>query len=97
MGGSYYQTYPDTHWVEDASFIRGESATLGYNIGKKFLGINRLRVYANLKNFFVLTKYTGYDPEGSDNDNMGAALVPSMDFYMYPRPTELTLGVNIVF
>jgi TonB-linked SusC/RagA family outer membrane protein len=97
MGGSYYQTYPDTHWVEDASFIRGESATLGYNIEKKFLGINRLRVYANLKNFFVLTKYTGYDPEGSDNDNMGAALVPGMDFYMYPRPTELTFGVNIVF
>jgi hypothetical protein len=54
-------------------------------------------VYANLKNFFVLTKYTGYDPEGSDNDNMGAALVPGMDFYMYPRPTELTFGVNIVF
>jgi len=61
------------------------------------MGINRLRVYANAKNFFVLTKYSGYDPEGSDNDNMTDSLVPGMDFYMYPRPTEYTFGVNIIF
>ena len=101
MGGSYYQTYPDTWWVEDASFVRGEGATLGYTFAKNLLGMNRVRVFANAKNFFVLTKYTGYDPEGSDNDNMGttigAVLVPGMDFYMYPRPTEYTFGVNIVF
>jgi len=97
MGGSYYQTYPDTWWVEDASFIRGEGATIGYTFSKKVLGINRLRVYANAKNFFVLTKYSGYDPEGSDNDNMGDSLVPGMDFYMYPRPTEYTFGVNVIF
>ncbi len=101
MGGSYYQTYPDTWWVEDASFVRGEGATIGYTFAKNLLGINRMRVYANAKNFFVLTEYSGYDPEGSDNDNMGstigAVLVPGMDFYMYPRPTEYTFGVNIVF
>ncbi len=97
MGGSYYQTYPDTWWVEDASFVRGEGATLGYTFAKNLLGINRVRIFANAKNFFVLTKYSGYDPEGSDNDNMNAALVPGMDFYMYPRPTEYTFGVNIVF
>jgi len=97
MGGSYYQTYPDTWWVEDASFLRGEGATIGYTFSKKVMGINRLRVYANAKNFFVLTKYSGYDPEGSDNDNMTDSLVPGMDFYMYPRPTEYTFGVNIIF
>lgn len=99
MGGAYYQTYPDTRWIEDVSFIRGEGATLGYTIPTSVLnkvGINRFRVYANTKNFFVITKYTGYDPEGSDNDNMDS-ITPGMDFYMYPRPTTYTIGVNVVF
>lgn len=99
MGGAYYQTYPDTHWIEDCSFVRGEGATLGYTFGKPILsriGVSKLRVYANAKNFFVITDYTGYDPEGSDNDNMDS-ITPGMDFYMYPRPTTYTLGVNITF
>ena len=100
MGGAYYQTYPDTHWVEDASFLRGEGATLGYTfkesvIGK--IGLSRLRLYFNAKNFFVITKYTGYDPEGSDRDNMHDPLTPGMDFYMYPRPTVFSFGVNLIF
>lgn len=98
MGGAYYQTYPDTWWIEDASFIRGEGATLGYTLpGNIIGGISRLRVYATAKNFFVITKYSGYDPEGSDRDNMGDNLTPNMDFYMYPRPKTFTFGVNLAF
>jgi hypothetical protein len=96
MGGAYYQTYPDTWWIEDASFVRGEGATLGYSFNN-VKGLSRLRLYATAKNFFVLTKYSGYDPEGSDNDNMGDSLTPGMDFYMYPRPTTYTFGVNVAF
>ena len=98
-GGAYYQTYPDTHWIEDASFIRGDGTTLGYTFPQpiiKKLGVSKVRIYATAKNFFVLTKYTGYDPEGSDNDNMDS-LTPGMDFFMYPRPTTYTLGVNLIF
>ena len=104
MGGAYYQTYPDTWWIEDASFIRGEGATLGYTLPDNILrGLSRLRVYLTAKNFFVLSKYSGYDPEGSDRDNMeanqssGNNLTPGMDFYMYPRPSTYTFGVNIAF
>jgi TonB-linked SusC/RagA family outer membrane protein len=99
MGGAYYQTYPDTHWIEDASFIRGEGATLGYNLPKSALdriSIDRLRLYVTAKNFFVLTEYSGYDPEGSDSGNMDS-ITPHMDFYQYPRPTTYTFGVNIIF
>ncbi|MFA5819195.1 MAG: TonB-dependent receptor [Bacteroidales bacterium] len=98
MGGAYYQTYPDTWWIEDASFIRGEGATLGYTLPSNIIGgLSRLRVYFTAKNFFVLTKYSGYDPEGSDSGNMGDSLTPGMDFYMYPRPSTYTFGVNIAF
>ena len=96
MGGAYYQTYPDTHWIEDCSFIRGEGATVGYTL-PEINGISRMRVYFTAKNFFVLTKYSGYDPEGSDSGNMNNSLTPGMDFYMYPRPSTYTLGVNIAF
>ena len=98
-GGAYYQTYPDTHWIEDASFVRGDGATLGYSLSKSTLnklGISKLRVYTTAKNFFVLTKYSGYDPEGSDRDNMDS-ITPGMDFFMYPRPTTYTFGVNVIF
>ncbi len=98
-GGAYYQTYPDTHWIEDASFIRGDGATLGYTFSQsvlKRLSISKLRIYTTAQNFFVLTKYSGYDPEGSDSDNMDG-LTPGMDFFMYPRPTTYTFGVNVIF
>ncbi|MGQ8338232.1 TonB-dependent receptor [Sunxiuqinia sp. A32] len=98
-GGAYYQTYPDTHWIEDASFVRGDGATLGYSFNNSFLdkvGLDKLRVYASARNFFVITKYSGYDPEGSDSDNMDG-ITPGMDFFMYPRPTSYTFGVNLIF
>ena len=98
-GGAYYQTYPDTHWIEDCSFIRGDGTTLGYTFPQpiiKKLGVSKVRIYATAKNFFVLTKYTGYDPEGSDSDNLDS-ITPGMDFFMYPRPTTYTFGVNLIF
>jgi TonB-dependent starch-binding outer membrane protein SusC len=100
FGGAYWQTFPDTHWVEDCSFIRGDGATLGYNIPKSLtdkLKLTRLRVYFSAKNFFVITKYTGYDPEGADSDTSADNITPGIDFYMYPRPSTYTFGVNIVF
>lgn len=99
MGGAYYQTYPDTHWIEDASYIRGEGATIGYTLPKSALdrlNIDRLRLFVTARNFFLLTEYSGYDPEGSDSDNMDS-ITPHMDFYQYPRPTTYSLGVNVTF
>lgn len=98
-GGAYYQTYPDTHWIEDASFIRGDAMTFGYTFPQKIsnkLGASKFRIYLNASNFFLITKYSGYDPEGSDNDNMDS-LTPGMDFFMYPKPSNYSFGVNLTF
>lgn len=96
MGGGYYQTYPDTHWLEDASYIRGEGLTLGYTLNN--IGINKLRVYLSASNFFLITGYSGYDPVGSTGGTAGQwSLTPNMDFYMYPRPSVYTLGVDVTF
>jgi len=95
-GGAYYQSYPDTHLMSDASFVRGSNATLCYTFSPGTLGLNKLRVYLNSTNFFLITKAEGYDPEGSSLDK-SFALVPNTDKYQYPNPTTYTLGVNVNF
>ncbi len=77
-----YQLYSD-YYVENASFLRMDYATLGYTFGLG--GSHNLRASFNVSNVFVITKYKGLDPEingGVDNS-------------FYPRPRVYTLGLNL--
>jgi TonB-linked SusC/RagA family outer membrane protein len=61
--GAYYG---NNAYYKDASFVKVKNITLGYTLNRNILQkakINRLRVYANVLNPFVFTKYDGYDPE----------------------------------
>ncbi|GAA4086667.1 TonB-dependent receptor [Mucilaginibacter panaciglaebae] len=93
----------DTWWVEDGSFIRGQNFVLGYNFpadNLKKININRLRIYASVQNLFLITKYTGYDPE-VDTFNSGygsnTAFSQGLDFFSVPRPRVWNLGVQVGF
>jgi hypothetical protein len=93
----------DTWWVEDGSFIRGQNFILGYNLPESAIQrmkIQRLRVYASVQNLFVITKYTGYDPEvdtyNSSYGNNGN-FSQNMDFFSYPRPRIWNLGLTLNF
>ncbi len=80
-----YQLYSD-YYVENGSFLRMDNANLSYNFGKVY-GLATLRVTANVQNVFVVTNYTGLDPEvqgGIDNN-------------LYPRPRVYSIGVNATF
>ncbi|MFI5158947.1 MAG: SusC/RagA family TonB-linked outer membrane protein, partial [Sphingobacteriales bacterium] len=80
-----YQLYSD-YYVENGSFLRMDNANLSYNFGKVAKAAT-LRVTANVQNVFVVTKYTGLDPEvqgGIDNN-------------LYPRPRVFSLGLNLGF
>jgi TonB-linked SusC/RagA family outer membrane protein len=93
----------DTWWVEDGSFIRGQNFVLGFNVpgaSLKKANITRLRVYASVQNLFVITKYTGYDPEvDTFNSSYGSngAFSQNLDFYAPPRPRVWNLGVQVGF
>lgn len=83
-----------SYWVEDASFLRLQSLTLGYNVKAEKIGIEKLRLYVTGENLFVLTNYTGVDPEVS----IDGLSYPGMDFFnAYPRPMTLSFGLNITF
>jgi len=97
-GATYnYQSFPDTHMMYDASYIRGQNASLGYSLSDKFvkrLGMQKIRFYLSAQNFFLRTQAAGYDPEGSSLDK-NIALVPNTDKYQYPTPAVYTFGLNV--
>jgi TonB-dependent starch-binding outer membrane protein SusC len=81
-------------YLEDASFIRCKNITVGYTLPQNILEkahIHSLRLYANVSNAFVITKYTGMDPEvGSWNP-----LEAGYDNGRYPQSRVFTFGVNV--
>ena len=87
--------------VEDGSFFRMTYATLGYTLPKSLtsrVGVSSLRVYGTVYNAFVLTNYSGYDPEvTTTRSGSYAALTPGVDYSAYPKSRTFTLGINVNF
>ncbi|MDR2235179.1 MAG: SusC/RagA family TonB-linked outer membrane protein [Chryseobacterium sp.] len=79
--------YFSDYFLHDASFLRLDNVTLGYNIEKIFGNKVDLRVYGSVNNAFIITKYKGQDPE-----NFGG-----VDNNFYPRPRVYTVGFNFNF
>ena len=83
--------------VEDGSYLRLKTVSLGYTIDPKITrkaGISKARVYVSAQNLFTLTNYSGYDPEVSTRNS---ALTPGLDFSAYPRSRSFNMGVNVNF
>jgi iron complex outermembrane receptor protein len=75
-------------YIENASFLRMDNITLGYSFPKWLEGKATLRISAGVQNAFVITKYSGLDPEITNN---------GIDNTIYPRPRTLLFGANIKF
>ncbi len=90
-----YDTNNDSGKLKDASFLRGRNLMLSYNFKPELaqrLHLNRLRLYTSVQNFFVATKFPGYDPESS---NGGGTFDQGFSLYDYPRPRTFVLGLNV--
>ena len=84
--------------VEDASFLRFQSATIGYTLPEKAVEkfhLRRARVYVTGTNLFCLTKYSGYDPEV--DTRRATPLTPGVDYSAYPKSIGFVAGVNLTF
>lgn len=81
-------------YVENGSFIRCKNMTIGYTFPQELLKnihINTLRVYASVNNAWLITKYSGMDPEvGSWNP-----LRAGIDNGFYPQARSFTIGLNL--
>lgn len=99
MWSPYMSRYVFSDWaVEDGSFLRLNTLTLGYTAPNSFIsatGISKLRFYLTASNVFIITKYTGPDPEVSTRRN--TPLTPGVDYSAYPRSRQLVFGLNLNF
>ena len=92
---SNYNTLISDRFVEDGSYLRMGYAQLNYNIRRKYaqaLGVNRISLYLSANNPFVLTKYSGVDPDISSGGN-----APAIDSAQTPRSRSYTLGITVEF
>lgn len=83
-------------YVENGSYLRMKNLQVGYTLPAAFtqkFRISRLRVYGSIDNVFVITKYTGFDPEMGDY--LSNPLNNGVDLASYPRPRTFVLGINI--
>ena len=78
--------YRSSYYVQKASFVRMDNITLGYTFNKLFTNNQCARVYFTVSNPFVITNYSGLDPEIKDE---------GIDKQIYPRPVSFMLGFSL--
>jgi len=99
MWSPYMARFVMSDWaVEDGSFLRLNTLTLGYSMPENFvkkLGLTRFRLYGTATNVFVITDYSGLDPEVSTRRK--SPLTPGVDYSPYPRSRQFVFGINLNF
>ncbi len=97
---STYGSYVNSRFVENASYIRLKSVSLGYNVPvnliKQIKFIEGLRIYASGQNLVTFTKYTGTDPEvNSHSGNGNVNVAGGIDFNSFPAFRTFVFGVKL--
>lgn len=99
MWSPYTRSFMFSDWaVEDGSFLRLSTATIGYTLPKAIssrLRMQNLRIYASGYNLFLLTNYSGFDPEVSTRRK--TQLTPGVDYSAYPKSRSFVFGLNVNF
>jgi TonB-linked SusC/RagA family outer membrane protein len=94
-GGPTTPTGANSRVIEDGSYLRLKTVSLGYSLPQNLLNrvkVKSCRFYVSAQNLITWTKYSGIDPEVSV---FNSVLTPGFDYSAYPRPRVVTLGVNV--
>ncbi len=85
-------------YIEDASFIRIQNITLGYELPKTIISklkLSKLRLYCAIQNLHTFSNYSGYSPDVSVFGNNSLSM--GHDNGSYPNPTNFKMGLNVGF
>ncbi|HIY14155.1 MAG TPA: TonB-dependent receptor [Candidatus Alistipes cottocaccae] len=85
-----------SRFIEDGSFLRLKNLTFGYTLPQKFtrkIYVSKLRLYFSAQNLFVVTGYSGYDPEVSVASS--SPTTPALDWGAYPKSRVFTFGIDL--
>ncbi|MDL2212574.1 TonB-dependent receptor [Bacteroides sp. OttesenSCG-928-D19] len=86
--------------VEDGSFLRLQTLSLGYNLPARItqkIGFSKMRVAVTGTNLFLWTRYSGFDPEANTGWGTVARLAPGLDMSPYPKTRSFSLSVELGF
>mgnify|MGYP004701240171 CR=1 FL=1 len=87
-----------TRYLEDGSFLRLNNATLGYNFDTKSISwIENLRLSVTGQNLFVITNYSGFDPEVNQDRSVNGIQSFGIDLNGYPKARTFVFGINVTF
>ena len=86
-----------SRWIEDGSFLRMDNLTFAYEFDVKNTFLSRAQLYCTAQNLFVLTKYSGLDPEVNSKVTGNGTAPIGTDYLSYPKARTFSLGVNLTF
>lgn len=84
-------------YLEDGSFLRLANATLAYNFGNIGNAVSGVRVYLTGQNLFVITDYTGFDPEVNTVNDLNGLPSAGIEYIPYPTARTIVLGASFNF
>lgn len=97
VGGHGPAGFQSTRVLEDGSYLRLKTVSLGYDLPLRVvsrIGLDGLNVHLSAQNLLTFTNYTGMDPETSVRHSV---LTPGFDYSAYPQARTITLGINATF
>jgi len=86
-------------FVEDASFLRLASLNIGYSLPKAWIEkahISNLRIFFTASNLFVISKYSGLDPEVDTRSKVNPLAI-GVDYSAFPKSRGFNFGLNLAF
>ncbi|HVS95220.1 MAG TPA: SusC/RagA family TonB-linked outer membrane protein [Puia sp.] len=83
-----------TRFLESGNFFKLRNATLNYSLGNIGAYLKNANVFVSGTNLFVLTKFSGFDPEVNIDKNNGGYPSRSIEYIPYPTPRSITVGLN---
>src|SRR5690606_26197876 len=100
-----YNWLPSSRFIQDGSFLRFRSLTLGYTLPEgiaQSAGMRSARIYLRGTNLFTITDFTGYSPEVASGNTAnrttgGNPIDSGIDIGTYPVSTIYSVGLNVTF
>lgn len=86
-----------TRYLEDGDYLRLNNLTLGYTFDDAPLFFESLRLSLTGQNLFLITNYTGFDPEVNTNKSVDGVPSFGIDYVPYPNSRTFTFGLNVSF
>lgn len=84
-----------TRFLEKGDYFKLRNATVSYSLGDVGQYVKNLNVFVNATNLFIITKFTGFDPEVNVDKSDNSYPSRSIEYVPYPTPRTITFGFNL--